>query len=123
MEPTEVKKATSLKKPVATSLRVKPETRKRLLVELSKVNKKTFGRKVRTDQLLNLLLTLLEPKHIQKLQDESLSNTDRIEMKYREHVKQFGAISKDEYLGLLLGPERAKTDSKNAVISEGKSAS
>jgi len=123
MEPTENKKSISLKKLAATSLRVKPETRKRLLLELSKVNKKNFGRKVRADQLLNLLLTLVKPEHIQKLQDESLSNSDRIEMKYREHVKQFGAISKDEYLGLLLGSERAKADSKNAAISEGKTAS
>jgi hypothetical protein len=123
MEPTEIKKVATLKKSVAASLRVKPETRKRVLSELAKMNKKSFGRKVRADQLLDLLLTLIKPEHIQKLQNESLSNSDRIEMKYREHVKLHGAISKDEFLGILLSKEGAKSEVKNGAFPEGKSAS
>ena len=123
MEPSEVKKVVIPKKFAATSLRVKPETRKRVLTELAKLNKKTFGRKVRVDQLLTLLITLIKPEHIQKLQDESLSNSDRIEMKYREHIKQFGPISKDEYLGLLLTKEDSKLTPKNTAFPEGKTAS
>jgi hypothetical protein len=37
------------------------------------------------------------------LQQSTLSNGDRVEMLYREHVKKHGAISKDEFLGRLLG--------------------
>jgi hypothetical protein len=102
METSEAKKITP-KKTTAASLRVKPETRKRVLVELAKINKKTFGRRVRVDQLLNVLLTLIKPEHIQKLQDESLSNADRLEMMYREHIKRHGNVSKDEFLGQLIG--------------------
>lgn len=104
----------------ASSLRVKPETRKRFLSELAKVNKKSFGRKVRADQLLSLLMTFMRPEHIQKLQQESLSNADRLEMRYREHVKKFGPVSKDEFLGLLLTEKSNKSDSENAAFSEGK---
>lgn len=117
METSEVKKTTVPKKAVAASLRVKTETRKRFLVELAKANKKSFGRRVRADQLLNLLLTLLRPEHVQKLQEESLSNADRLEMMYREHVKRHGATSKDEFLGRLLGPDAALSGSENAAVS------
>lgn len=120
METSEAKKSTVTKKPNGASLRVKAETRKRVLTELAKINKKTFGRKVRVDHLLNLLLPLLKPEHIQKLQEDSLSNSDRLEMKYKEHIKKFGPISKDEFLGVLLESERNKITTQTAAISEGK---
>lgn len=104
----------------ASSLRVKPETRKRFLSELAKANKKSYGRKVRADQLLSLLLTFIRPEHIQQLQQGSLSNSDRLEMRYREHVKKFGPTSKDEFLGLLLTEKSSKSESENAAVSEGK---
>ena len=104
----------------ASSLRVKPETRKRFLSELVKVNKKSYGRKVRADQLLSLLLTLVRPEHIQQLQQGSLSNSDRLEMRYREHVKKFGPVSKDEFLGLLLTEKSSKSEHENAAVPEGK---
>lgn len=103
----------------ASSLRVKPETRKRFLSELAKANKKSYGRKVRADQLLSLLMTLVRPEHIQQLQQGSLSNSDRLEMRYREHVKKFGPTSKDEFLGLLLTEKSSKSESENAAVSEG----
>ena len=110
-----VKKAATV-----SSLRVKPETRKRFLSELAKVNKKSYGRKVRADQLLSLLLTLVRPEHIQQLQQGSLSNADRLEMRYREHVKKFGPVSKDEFLGLLLTEKSSKSERENAAVPEGK---
>ena len=110
-----------VKKSNVAGVRVTVETRKRLLAELSKVNKKSFGRKVRVDQLINLLLELMKPEHIQKLQDESLSNADRIEMKFREYVRKNGAISKDDFLGMLLSADASKPSSENSPFSLGKS--
>jgi hypothetical protein len=120
MEPSEVKKVVVAKKTNAASLRVKAETRKRIVAELAKVNRKSFGRKIRVDQLLNMLLSLVDAGHIQKLQDESLSNSDRLEIKYREHVKKHGAVSKDEFLGLLIGQNEAKGQSESAAAAERK---
>jgi len=117
MEPSEVKKTVVAKKANAASLRVKAETRKRIVAELAKVNRKSFGRRVRVDQLLNMLLSLVKAEHIQKLQEDSLSNSDRLEMKYREHIKKHGAVSKDEFLGLLLGAEGDKNPGENASVS------
>lgn len=120
MEPTTNKKEKLVKKSAAGSLRVKLEVKKAVIAELAKVNKKTYGRKVRVDQLLVLLLNLLKPEHILKLQEQSLSNSDRIEMKYREYIKQNGAITKDEFLGLLITLEGNKTEVKKSHVAEEK---
>jgi len=119
MELSEIKKAAPVKKVAAASLRVKPETRKRVLAELAKVNKKSFGRKVRVDQLLELLLTLVKPAHVEKMQSDSLSNSDRIEMRYREHIKRFGTISKDDFLGKILNGEISKSRSEIEEKADG----
>ena len=86
-------------------VRVKRETKKRLLAELAKVNKKTFGKPVHLDDLVVVALGLITEQHITQLQDASLSNADRLEMVYREHVKAHGATTKDAFLGKLLSGE------------------
>lgn len=83
-------------------IRVKRETKRRLLADLAKVNKKDFGKKVRLDELLCMLLPLLTDAHIKSLQNNSMSNADRFEIQFREHIKAHGVLSKDEYLGLML---------------------
>lgn len=88
-------------------VRVKRETKKRLLTELAKVNKKTFGKKVHLDDLVALLLGLLTEQHVMQLQETSLSNADRLEIAYNAYVKAHGAITKDAFLGKLMGGEIA----------------
>lgn len=87
------------------SVRVKKETRKRLLSELAKANKKDFGRRVHADELLSLALGLLTAEHVRKLQEESLSSMDRLEREYRAYVAKHGPLSKDVYLGKRLSGE------------------
>lgn len=93
-------------KPAAGStapIRVKRETRKKILLELAKANKKDFGRKLRAEDLIAFALTLIRPEHVAQLQETTLSNADRLEQQYREFVAKHGSISKDAYLGKLLG--------------------
>jgi hypothetical protein len=105
------KKAKSASKPTAhASLRVRRDTRKRVLAELARINKKDFGRKVRTDELIALAISLVTPELIEKLQDASLSNADRFERAYRAFTAQHGHITKDEYLGKRLSGEIKVTE-------------
>lgn len=83
-------------------LRVKRETKRRVLSELARVNKKDFGRKVRADELIALALSLVEPKHLTELQERSLSNADKLDRQYQDYIKAHGSISKDAFLGKLL---------------------
>ena len=102
----QVKKAKAPKSKVAMgNLRVKGETRRRVLTVLSAMNKKDFGRKVRVDDLVTHMLDLLQPESTVLLQNATLSNADRFNHRYANYCKQHGSLSRDEYLGKLLGGE------------------
>jgi hypothetical protein len=105
MDQSKQSKTTKLKSPGVSTvgLRVKRETKKRIHAELAKINKKDFGKKVRCDALIGTALSLLTDVHIKELQDGSMTNADRLELKYREYVRKHGAMTKDAYLGTLLG--------------------
>ncbi len=83
-------------------VRVSKETRKRILAELARLNKKEVGRSVKADDLIALALSLLEPKHHAQLQDATLTNSDRLHRRYLDYVKQHGSTSKDAFLGKIL---------------------
>jgi hypothetical protein len=87
------------------SVRVKKETRRRLLSEVAKANKKDFGRRVHADEIVAVALSLLTPDHIKNLQEGSLSTMDRLERDYRAHVAKHGPMTKDVYLGKRLSGE------------------
>jgi hypothetical protein len=97
--------------PATVGLRVKRETKKRIQAELAKVNKKDFGKKVRCDELIGTALSLLTEQHVKALQDGSLTNADRLEKKFREHIRKHGPMTKDAFLGTLLGS--AETGAEN----------
>lgn len=120
MENIEVKKVVKplKKKSTSSALRVSNDTKRALAAELTKINKKDFGRKVKADQLLKLLLTLIKPEHIKGLQEQSLANADRLEMQYREFVKRNGDVSKDEFLGKLLSGQINTSTNEKIALSE-----
>ncbi len=104
-----------------SAIRIDIATQKLLSSLILKANRKNFGRKIKAVQLVQLALTKISEQDIKQLQDASLSNSDRLEMRFREHVKKFGAISKDEFLGLLLPQESSISNATSATSSEGKS--
>lgn len=101
------KKPKTKSKVTTVPLRVKHETRKRIFSELAKANKKDFGRRIKPDDLIAIAIDLIESEHIKKLQEGSLTNSDRLERDYKAYVAKNGAISKDEYLGKLLDGKTA----------------
>lgn len=84
------------------SIRVLRDTKKRILTDLAAVNKKEIGRKVTVDDYVQLAISLLNSEHLQRLKDRTLSNKDRLELKFQEYCSQNGKVSKDEFIGLLL---------------------
>ena len=83
-------------------LRVKRETKRRVLAELAKVNKKSVGRKVRVDNLIVHAISLITDGDIKTLQENSLTNADRLELQFRDYQKVNPGASKDHFLGYLL---------------------
>ncbi len=87
------------------TLRVKKDTRKRVVKDLEKVNSKEFGRRVRMDDYVAFALGLVTPEHHRQLQESTLSHEDRLKRDYKAYVAQHGMISRDEYLGKRLAGE------------------
>lgn len=117
METSEAKKTLkpTSKKSTTSAIRVSIETRKKLLSELSKINKKQFGKRVKFDALMLKLLSKLTAQDVAELQEASLTGKDRIEQSYRAHCTKFGHISKDDYLVLLLKSESSKSSNEKAA--------
>lgn len=99
------KKVKAAKPSGYSSLRVKKDIKKRIMSDLSRINKKDFGRKVHLSEYLDLIMGFLTADHISTLQEGSLSNTDRFERDYRNYVALNGAMPKDEYFGKRLKGE------------------
>lgn len=98
-------------------IRVKRETKKWVLAELAKLNKKDFGRKIRCDDLISLAMSLVKDHHLKELQNTSLSNADRLELQYREYVKKHGPLTKDEFLGVILSGSVVHNGPAKPVVS------
>ena len=106
METNQTKKEAKTNKPSAHgSIRVRKDTRKRVLAELARINKKDFGRKVRPDEFSAVAVGRVTAEHIVKLQESSLSNADRLERDYKAFIAKNGPMPKDEYLGKRLNGE------------------
>lgn len=101
---TEVSISKQSKKMKVTTdgIRVKKETKKKILADVAALNRKEFGSKITPDEYVAMALSLLKPEHLEELKTRSLTNKDRLELKYQEFCAAHGKVSKDEFLGALL---------------------
>lgn len=74
-----------------------------------KINKKSFGRKVKDSEIIAKALSLFESVHIQELQEATLSEKDRLHMAHEDFVKHHGKITLDQFIGKLLKGEVKKS--------------
>ena len=94
-------------KPTTDYIRIRKETKKKILSELSNINRKDFGKPVTPDQYISLAISLLTPDHLEALKTQSLTNKDRLEKQYKEYCATHGKISMDAFIGILLSERRA----------------
>jgi len=115
MEQAKVEKSNKPKAAPASTvgLRVKRETKRRVMQELAKINKKDFGKRIKADDLIALAIGLVGEQHLRQLQESSLSHTDRLALQHRAYIRQHGNISKDEFIGKLLSGELSNSGSRS----------
>lgn len=125
METSNVQKPQkAAKKSTSSAIRVSNETRKRLLVELAKINKKAHGKRVKLDALLACLIPKLTAKDVTDLQEASLSGRDRLEQNFKAYCAKFGAVTMDEFLAIvsaqavpqILRADAANSDAQKAAV-------
>ncbi len=103
-----------------SAIRIDMSTQKLVSSLLAKANRKSHGRKVKASQLVQLALSKLDDADLRQLQEQSLSNADRMEMKFREYCKRNSGATREEFLGHLLDSNGANSKPENAASSEGK---
>ncbi len=104
-----------------TPVRLKQETYKKLSSMLEKVNQKDFGKKVRADDVILLSLNLLGSEHLDTLKEESLTNTDRMEMMFREYKAKHKSATKDMFYGAIIsGAIGSTSESKTTPVTSKK---
>lgn len=96
----ETKKVTKKSKSQAKnkSVRISIDTFEKADRWVEIANEKKAGCKIKLDQVLNLALGLLTSDHIKKLQSDSLKGSDLQEIMRQKYIKQFGNISKEDYI-------------------------
>lgn len=78
----------------------------RLLNQLKdRANKKPYGRKIREAELIATGLRLVGEEHLTALQDQTLSEQDRLKIAHEDFQKTNGKISLDQFIGRLIRGE------------------
>lgn len=106
-EPThqqsETKKSIVKKKQVLKKL--DPETSRLLQTIKDKINKKSFGRKIKDYEIIAKGISLISAEDIQELQERTYSEKDRLGLAHDSYQKLNGKISLDQFIGKLLKGE------------------
>jgi Rps23 Pro-64 3,4-dihydroxylase Tpa1-like proline 4-hydroxylase len=84
------------------SVRISGDTRKLAEGILKTANEKQTGRKIKLDELLQAGLALIQPAHIERLQENSLTNEDRKEILRQKYIAERGEISRDDFTGFMM---------------------
>lgn len=87
-----------------------PETGKILKQLKDKINKKNFGRNIRDTEIISLSLGLIGTDHIQRLQESTLTEKDRLHIAHEDYVKENGKITLDQFIGLLIRNQISQTN-------------
>ena len=103
------RKSSQAQKKKSVVKKLTPEACKLLQTLSEKANKKTYGRKVRDSDLIAMGLSLIQLKHIEELQAQSLTSKDRLALAHEEYQKAHGKITLDSYLDKLIRGEIAVT--------------
>ena len=87
-----------------------PETGKILKQLKDKINKKSFGRSIRDTEIISLSLGLISQEHIQRLQEATLTEKDRLHIAHEDYVKENGKITLDQFIGILIRGQISQTN-------------
>lgn len=80
-------------------------TAKSLSTIRERVNKKSFGRKIKEREILALAVRQISDSHIKEMQESTLTQQDRLHLAHEEYVKANGRITLDDFIGRLMRGE------------------
>ena len=96
-------------------IRISKLTARHLRSIVTKCNKKSHGRKVKADDVIQKSLVLIEDSHLDEIQKSTYSSQDHLEIEFKKYCQTNGQITKDQFLAILLTnaiPQVSKTENK-----------
>ena len=84
------------------SLRIKKKTRIDIESKLKNANKKTRGRKITVDQIVQFAISKVTNEDIKILQANSLTNEDKLEQLRHLYSKKHASVTPDQFIGMVL---------------------
>lgn len=81
------------------------ESSKLLTALRDRANKKSFGRKVKESEILDVAIKLVTSEHLKELQDATYSAQDRLKMRHEDYQRTNGKISFDAYIAKWMSGE------------------
>lgn len=109
-----IKSSTSNSVPI----RISKLAARKLRSLVTKCNKKSYGRKVKADDVICQALDLLQDYNLEAIKQSTYSSQDQIEIEYKKFCQQHGSLSKDEFLKMLL--RKALPRDSTGASEEGK---
>jgi hypothetical protein len=85
--------------------KIGPEAARLLEQIKEKVNKKTFGRTIKSSEVIALALKHINDDHIRELQQLTYREKDKLLMAHDEYQRAHGKITIDQFIGKLLSGE------------------
>lgn len=79
-----------------------PEAAKLLQGLKDKANRKSFGRKVKDNEIITLALSQITASHLETLQQQTLTAKDRLQQAFEGFQKSNGKATMDEFIAKLL---------------------
>ena len=104
--------------PNSVPIRVSRSTARHLRSILTKCNRKSHGRKVKTDDVIRRALDELRDDHLEEIREMTYSSQDRLEIEFKKYCQQHGSISKDKFLSLLLSNGLPREPNRHLERSE-----
>tara|TARA_Y100000590_G_C15627280_1_gene979850 strand:+ start:262 stop:633 length:372 start_codon:yes stop_codon:yes gene_type:complete len=112
-EPPKVVRKRKQQRNALEAIRVRKATAKKIKEFIKELNKKDFGAKIVIDDLIKKLLTFVNQDVLFEIQEESLSNEDKLERTYQQYKKENPDVSKDEFLGILISKVPLQNQAQN----------
>jgi hypothetical protein len=94
--------------PNSVPIRISKTTARSLKAIMSKCNRKNLGRRVRADDVIRKLICLISDEVISEIKESTYSSQDQLEIQFKKYCQQNGAISKDQFLQILLSKVNIK---------------
>lgn len=88
--------------PNSVPIRVSKSTARMLKSIVAKCNRKSHGRKVKNDDVIEKSLKLLSELEIEQIKESTFSSQDKLEIEFKKYCKKNGSISKDKFLQIIL---------------------